>query len=65
MDCAEIIQGNVQAKAIPIVNVTNEFAKVTHEAAIGRIDKKQVETLMSRGLEEEEAIDIVVSGMLK
>ncbi|MCM8778173.1 MAG: SufD family Fe-S cluster assembly protein [Candidatus Omnitrophica bacterium] len=40
MDCVEIIQGNVQAKAIPIVNVTNEFAKVTHEAAIGRIDKK-------------------------
>ncbi|MCM8774067.1 MAG: SufD family Fe-S cluster assembly protein [Candidatus Omnitrophica bacterium] len=65
VDCIEIIQGNAQAKAIPIVNVTNEFAKVTHEAAIGRVDKKQVETLMSRGLEEEEAIDIVVRGMFK
>ncbi|MCM8801598.1 MAG: SufD family Fe-S cluster assembly protein [Candidatus Omnitrophica bacterium] len=65
VDCVEIIQGNAQAKAIPIVNVTNEFAKVTHEAAIGRVDKKQVETLMSRGLEEEKAIDIVVGGMLK
>ena len=65
VDCVEIIQGNAQAKAIPIVNVTNEFAKVTHEAAIGRVDKKQVETLMARGLEEEKAIDIVVGGMLK
>lgn len=65
VDCIEIIQGNAQAKAIPIVNVTNEFAKVTHEAAIGRVDKKQVETLMARGLEEEKAIDIVVGGMLK
>ncbi|MCM8795930.1 MAG: SufD family Fe-S cluster assembly protein [Candidatus Omnitrophica bacterium] len=65
VDCVEIIQGNAQAKAIPIVNVTHEFAKITHEAAIGRIDKKQVETLMSRGLEEEKAIDIVVGGMLK
>lgn len=65
VDCVEVIQDNAQAKAIPIVNVTNEFAKVTHEAAIGRVDKKQVETLMARGLEEEKAIDIVVGGMLK
>lgn len=65
VDCIEIIQGNAQARAIPIVNVTNEFAKVTHEAAIGRVDKKQVQTLMARGLEEEKAIDIVVGGMLK
>jgi len=65
VDCVEVIQGNAQAKAIPIVNVTNELAKVTHEAAIGRVDKKQVQTLMARGLEEETAIDIVVGGMLK
>ncbi|MCM8782090.1 MAG: SufD family Fe-S cluster assembly protein [Candidatus Omnitrophica bacterium] len=65
VDCVEIVQGNAQAKAIPIVNVTNEFAKVTHEAAIGRVDKKQIETLMSRGLEEEKAVDIVIGGMLK
>ncbi len=65
VDCVEVIQGNAQARAIPIVNVTNELAKVTHEAAIGRVDKKQVETLMARGLEEEKAIDIVVGGMLK
>jgi hypothetical protein len=65
VDCIEVIQGNAQAKAIPIVNVTNEFARVTHEAAIGRVDKKQVETLMARGLEEEKAVDVVVKGMLK
>jgi len=65
IDCVEIIQGNAQARAIPIVNVTDEFAKVTHEAAIGRVDKRQIETLMARGLEEEKAIDIVVAGMFK
>lgn len=65
VDCVEIIQGHAQAKAIPIVNVTNELAKVTHEAAIGRVDKKQVETLMARGLEEEKAIEVVVGGLLK
>jgi len=65
VDCIEVVQGNAQARAVPIVNVTNEFAKVTHEAAIGRVDKKQVETLMARGLEQEEAIDLVVSGLLR
>ncbi|GAG95131.1 unnamed protein product, partial [marine sediment metagenome] len=54
-----------KARAIPIVSVTHELAKVTHEAAIGRVSKKQIETLMARGLEEEKAIDLVVSGMLK
>jgi Fe-S cluster assembly scaffold protein SufB len=28
------------------------------------VDKKEVETLMARGLEEEEAIDVIVKGML-
>ncbi len=65
VDCLEIIQGEAQAKAIPIVNVTHELARVTHEAAIGRVDKKQIQTLMARGLREEEAIDLVVKGMLK
>jgi len=65
VDCLEIIQGNAKAKAIPIVNVTDELAKVTHEAAIGRVGKKQVETLMARGLSEEKAIDLIVSGILK
>ncbi|MDI6869516.1 MAG: SufD family Fe-S cluster assembly protein [Coprothermobacterota bacterium] len=65
VDCVEVVQGNARAKATPIVSVLNEFARVTHEAAIGRVDKKQVETLMARGLEEEKAIDLVISGMLK
>ncbi len=65
VDCVEIVQGNAKAKAIPIVDVFKESAKVTHEASIGRVDKKQVETLMARGLDEEKAIDMVVSGMLR
>lgn len=65
VDCVEVVQGDARAKATPIVSVLNEFARVTHEAAIGRVDKKQVETLMARGLEEEKAIDLVISGMLK
>ena len=50
IDCVEIIQGKAKAEAIPFINVSNEKAKVTHESAIGSLDKKELETLMARGL---------------
>jgi len=65
MDCVEIIQGKGQARAVPIVDVFTETAKVTHEAAIGSVDKEQLETLMARGLKQNEAVDFIIKGMLK
>ncbi|MCK4590175.1 MAG: SufD family Fe-S cluster assembly protein, partial [Candidatus Latescibacteria bacterium] len=66
VDCLEIVQGNeAQAKAVPLLQVVDETAKLTHEAAIGSVDKKQVQTLMARGLTETEAVETVVRGLLK
>lgn len=65
VDCIEIVQGEAKAKAVPLVSVLHEKAQVTHEAAIGRVNQKELETLMTRGLKEEEAIDIIIGGMLK
>jgi len=66
IDCSEVIRGkDVVVKAVPVVVVNNQTAKVTHEAAIGSIDKKQLETLMARGLNEDEAVDLIVQGMLR
>jgi len=65
VDCMEIVKDRAIAKAIPIVNVTNSLAKVTHEAAIGSVDKRQMETLMAHGLTPEEAVDVIVKGILK
>ncbi|MDD2309729.1 MAG: SufD family Fe-S cluster assembly protein [Desulfuromonadaceae bacterium] len=64
VDCMEIIRDRAVAKAIPIVSVTHPQAKVTHEAAIGSVDKHQLETLMAHGLAPEEAVDVIVKGML-
>ncbi|NTV48783.1 MAG: FeS assembly protein SufBD [Geobacteraceae bacterium] len=64
VDCMEIIRDRAVAKAIPIVSVTHPQAKVTHEAAIGSVDKHQLETLMAHGLTPEEAVDVIVKGML-
>jgi len=64
VDCIEIVRGHAVANAVPIVKVTDDRAMVTHEAAIGAVGKKELETLMARGLDEETAVDVIVRGML-
>ncbi len=64
VDCKEILQDNGIAQAIPIVEVRHPKAHVTHEAAIGSVDNKQLETLMSRGMDEDEAVELIINGML-
>jgi uncharacterized protein len=64
VDCKEIIQGNGSARAVPIVDVRHPKAHVTHEAAIGSVDAKELETLMTRGLDEDEASDLIIAGLL-
>ena len=65
MDCTEIVRGSAEARNIPIVVVRDDRARVTHEAAIGSVGKKELETLMARGLEEEDAVDVIIRGMLR
>lgn len=65
VDCMEIVKDQAVAKAVPVVSVSNPLAKVTHEAAIGSVDKRQMETLLSHGLEPEEAVNLIVKGMLR
>jgi hypothetical protein len=65
VDCLEIVRERAQVSALPEVRVTHPLAKVTHEAAIGSVDHRQLETLMSRGIVPEEAVDIIVRGMLR
>lgn len=64
VDCNEIVQDRARAKAVPVVQVEDPKAHVTHEAAIGSVDSKQLQTLMSRGLSEEQAVEMIIEGML-
>lgn len=65
VDCMEIVRDRAVATAMPEVRVTHPQAKVTHEAAIGSVDQRQLETLMARGVDPEEAVDMLVRGMLQ
>jgi hypothetical protein len=64
VDCMEIVRDRAVVSAIPEVRVRHPQAKVTHEAAIGSVDSRQLETLMARGLAPDEAVDMIVRGML-
>ncbi|MDD3031199.1 MAG: SufD family Fe-S cluster assembly protein [Atribacterota bacterium] len=65
VDCTEIIKDNGVVSAIPIVEVSHPKAHITHEAALGSVDSKQLQTLMARGLNENEATDLIIQGLLK
>lgn len=64
IDCKEIIQDNGKAVAIPTVKVMHSQARITHEAAIGGVDTKQLETLLARGLNNNEAIELIIAGLM-
>lgn len=64
VDCKEIIQDEAVARAVPIVEARHPKAHVTHEAAIGSVDSKQLETLMARGMDEEKASDLIIQGLI-
>ncbi|MBE0598077.1 MAG: SufD family Fe-S cluster assembly protein [Desulfuromonadales bacterium] len=65
VDCMELVRERAVGRAIPIVQVTHPLAKVTHEAAIGSVDQQQLETLMAHGLTPEEAVDVIIKGILR
>lgn len=65
VDCTEIVRDRAVASAVPEVRVTHPLAKVTHEAAIGSVDTRQLESIMARGIAPDEAVDILVRGMLR
>jgi Fe-S cluster assembly scaffold protein SufB len=65
IDCQEIIVGHSLAQSIPIILVKHPEARITHEASVGKVNQKQLETLMAHGLSEKEAIDFIIRGVIK
>ena len=47
---------------LPYINVANDAGTVAHEASAGKVDDTELFYLMSRGLEEEQAMAMIVNG---
>lgn len=65
MDCTEIVRDRAVAQNTPLVIVRDDQAQVTHEAAIGSVNRKELEALLARGLDEDEAVDLIIRGMIR
>jgi hypothetical protein len=64
VDCTEILQGNGMVQSYPNVEVRHPKARVTHEANLGGVDNRQLETLMARGLTEKDAEELIIRALL-
>ncbi len=56
---------NSETNTYPVMLVDEVESDVVHEAKIGRISEDQLFYLMSRGLEEDEALRIIVAGFIE
>jgi Fe-S cluster assembly scaffold protein SufB len=65
VQCDSIIMNKAKIRSIPEITANDADAQIVHEAAIGRINNDQLLKLMTFGLTEEEAEEVIVSGFLK
>ena len=65
IECDGIIINNAQFSSTPKINAKNVNASLVHEAAIGKIAGEQIIKLLSLGLTEQEAEDLIIKGFLQ
>ncbi|MHA1746966.1 MAG: SufB/SufD family protein [Promethearchaeota archaeon] len=65
IDCsALLLSPSARIDSIPEIQAQHPEVTLTHEASVGKIADENIEYLMSRGLNEDEAINLIVSGFL-
>jgi len=64
LECNGLILNDGFMQAIPELTAHVPGVEMSHEAAVGKIDQQEIEYLMARGLDEEEAISTIVRGFL-
>ena len=64
LECHGLILNDGFMQAIPELSGYVPGVEMSHEAAVGKIDQQEIEYLMARGLDEEEAISTIVRGFL-
>ena len=65
IECDEISLGKCKIMTKPELIVQNPTSRLTHEAAVGWVEKKSIENLMIKGFTQEEAIEFFVKGILE
>jgi Fe-S cluster assembly protein SufB len=62
-ECDALLMDDLSVSTtIPYIHVDNDTATIAHEASAGKIDEILLFYMMSRGIEEEKAMAMVVNG---
>lgn len=64
LECKGLILGEGIIQAIPELQGRVAGVELSHEAAVGKIAQEEIEYLMARGLDEDEATSTIVRGFL-
>ncbi|HLC82063.1 MAG TPA: Fe-S cluster assembly protein SufB [Candidatus Nanoarchaeia archaeon] len=59
-----ILDQQSRSDAIPVLEIKNSDVEAAHEATVGKIGEEEIFYLMSRGLTENQAIKMIVSGFV-
>ncbi len=62
---ALILDEHSTSDTLPHIEINEDKVTVAHEATVGRIGEEQLFYLMSRGLSEQEAINMIVAGFIE
>lgn len=65
VECDAILIGNARVKSVPEVDACSVDASLNHEATVGKIAGEQLLKLMTMGLTEQQAEDMIIKGYLK
>lgn len=66
IDCdALMIDDNSKTNTYPYMDVKNNTAQIAHEAKVGKINNEQIFYLMSKGIDEKSAKQMIVSGFIE
>jgi Fe-S cluster assembly protein SufB len=66
VQCDALMLDNIsKSDTIPVIEIKQNKSSIAHEATVGKISKEQIFYLMSRGLSEEQATQMIVNGFIE
>lgn len=65
VECSTLLLSpEARTETIPVLNAENDEVELGHEATVGRISEEQLFYLLSRGLDESQALSLIVNGFV-
>jgi len=62
---ALILDGQSSSETIPVMNIMEKDVSIGHEASVGRVSEDQLFYLMSRGINGDQALSMIVNGFIE